>query len=319
MEVKRLPDEQLIPNPYSYAKLTTMGNVMEVTALEKFPHGSPIRKINKDLYFDVRNGNVGEYQHGENRADNMKSVRRTLATVRAVINCNVVQPQNCRWLTFTYRENMTDTKRLYKDWDTFRRKFARWCSQNGVDKPEYIAVVEPQGRGAWHLHVFFIWSHPAPFLDNNKVVALLWGQGFTRTKAVTNCDNVGAYFGAYLADMPYEEYMKLNDDEMNENVSIEVKTVTDEDGKRLSKKIVKGGRLKMYPPGMNILRCSKGIKRPVVEKTRYYLAQKKVCDYAQTYKVGFDLLSDDGSSVNRVYKEYYNKVRDKTQDQKQDK
>ena len=315
MDVKRLPEEELIPNPYSYTKLTTMGNVMQVTAMDKLPHGCPMRKINKDLYFDVRTGDVFEYEHGETRADNMQSVRRTLETVRAVINCNVILPQNCRWLTFTYAENMTDTKRLYKDWDSFRHKFARWCAKNGVDKPEYIAVVEPQGRGAWHLHVFFIWSHPAPFLDNNKVIAPLWGQGFTRTKAVTNCDNVGAYFGAYLADMPFDEYMKLNDDEMNEKVIIEEKTVTDEAGKRLKKKIVKGGRLKMYPPGMNILRCSKGIKRPVVQKMTYQSAQKKVCGYAQTYKVGFDLLSDDGSSVNRIYKEYYNRVRGKTQEQ----
>lgn len=315
MQIKRLPDDEIIINPTDYSKITTMGNVLEVMSMRKYPHGSPMRKLNKDLYFDVRTGDVFEYSHGENRADNMKSVRRTLATVRAVINCNVTVPANCKWLTFTYKENMTDTKRLYKDWDTFRRKFARWCQQNGIDKPEYIAVVEPQGRGAWHLHVFFVWNHPAPYLDNNTVIAPLWGQGYTRTKAVTNCDNVGAYFGAYLADMPYEEYMNLADDEMNENVSIEIKSVTDEDGKRLTKKIVKGGRLKMYPPGMNILRCSKGVKRPTVEITDYKNAQKKVCDYAQTYRIGFDLLSDDGSSVNRIYKQYYNKVRKEKQGQ----
>ena len=95
-----------------------------------------------------------QYKHGDTRADNQKGVRQTLARIRALINCNVVNPSFCRWLTFTYAENMTDTKRLYKDWDTFRKRFGRWCAQNGIDKPEYIAVVEPQGRGAWHLHVF---------------------------------------------------------------------------------------------------------------------------------------------------------------------
>lgn len=309
MNIQRLSDDDYFLSSFSYAKLTTMGNVVEVVAMKKFPAASPIRKLNKDLYCDVRTGEVFEYSHGENRADNLKSVRRTLSTVRAVINCNVTVPQNCRWLTFTYRENMTDTRRLYKDWDSFRRKFNRWCLQNDIDKPEYIAVVEPQGRGAWHLHVFFIWNHPAPFLDNNGVIARLWGQGFTRTKAVSNCDNVGAYFSAYLADMPFDEYMKLDDEEMSENVFVEVKSVTDEDGKRRTKKIVKGGRLKMYPPGMNILRCSKGIKRPIVEKMTYGKAQKKVCGYTQTFRVGFDLQSEDGSSVNQIFKEYYNKVR----------
>ena len=74
--------------------------------------------------------------------NNADSVRRTLATVRALINCNVTVPQNCRWLTFTYAENMTDEKRLSADWKKFWQKFKRWCVRNYVDEPEFIGVVE---------------------------------------------------------------------------------------------------------------------------------------------------------------------------------
>ena len=43
----------------------------------------PTQKINKDLYFDKRTGDVFEYKHGDTRADNQKGVRQTLAIIRA--------------------------------------------------------------------------------------------------------------------------------------------------------------------------------------------------------------------------------------------
>ena len=177
-----------------WSKVVTMGNIVEVTTMEKTPMPPPTQKINKDLYFDKRTGDVFEYKHGDTRADNQKGVRQTLARIRALINCNVVNPSFCRWLTFTYAENMTDTKRLYKDWDTFRKRFGRWCAQNGIDKPEYIAVVEPQGRGAWHLHVFFIWQHPAPFLDNNTVIAPFLGAWLYENESRHQCRQCGRIF-----------------------------------------------------------------------------------------------------------------------------
>ena len=85
--------------------------------------------------------------------------------------------------------------------------------------------------------------------------------------------------------------------------------MTDPDGQTVTKKIVKGGRLKLYPPGMNIVRSSKGVKRPTFELTTYEDAQKKVCGQTQTFKAGYSLVGDDGTTVNQVYKEYYNAVR----------
>ena len=277
--------------------------------MQKRAYGAPTVRIDKDHYKDLRSGCIHEYAHGETRADNADSVRRTLATVRALINCNVTVPQNCRWLTFTYAENMTDTKRLHRDWCVFWKKFQRWCKANSIAVPEYISVVEPQGRGAWHLHVFFVWQETAPFLDNNKVIAPMWGNGFTKTKAVSNCDNVGAYFSAYLGDMPLDEFQDLAPDEQATTFVINEKPVTDPDGQTVTKKIVKGGRLKLYPPGMNIVRSSKGVKRPTFELTTYEDAQKKVCGQTQTFKAGYSLVGDDGTTVNQVYKEYYNAVR----------
>ena len=80
---------------------------------------------------------------------------------------------------------------------------------------------------------------------------------------------MGAYFSAYLGDMPLDEFNALDADEMSDSVQIVSKPAEDADGKKISKKIVKGGRLKLYPVGMNIIRYSRGVKRPDVEFTTY--------------------------------------------------
>lgn len=50
-------------------------------------------------------------------------------------------------LTLTYRENMQDPERLRRDWDAFRRRLRRAGSF------VYVAVIERQRRGAFHLHI----------------------------------------------------------------------------------------------------------------------------------------------------------------------
>lgn len=65
--------------------------------------------------------------------------------------------------------------------------------------------------------------------------------------------------------MPLDEFQDLAPDEQATTFVINEKPVTDQDGQTVTKKIVKGGRLKLYPPGMNIVRSSKGVKRPTVE------------------------------------------------------
>ena len=194
---------------YSDTRVTTMGHITEVVTMQKRCVGPPVVRIDKDHFMDLRTGELLEYEHIENRAESTDSIRRTLSHIRALINTNVTVPENCRWVTLTYSENMTDTKRLYMDYERFWKRFCYWCKINGHEKPEYITVQEPQGRGAWHIHAFFIWPVKAPFIPNNEVLWNLWGQGFTKIKSLDNCDNIGAYFSAYLGDMPLDEVHQL--------------------------------------------------------------------------------------------------------------
>ena len=101
---------------YSDTRVTTMGHITEVVTMQKRCVGPPVVRIDKDHFMDLRTGELLEYEHIENRAESTDSIRRTLSHIRALINTNVTVPENCRWVTLTYSENMTDTKRLYKDY-----------------------------------------------------------------------------------------------------------------------------------------------------------------------------------------------------------
>lgn len=285
-----------------------MGNIIETVSMQKVCAGSPCKKIDKDTYLDIRTGEIKQYKHIENRSGSLESIRHTLADIRAVINTNVTVPENARWITLTYRENMTDTKRLYTDYEKFWKRFCYWCNKQGCSKPEYIAVIEPQGRGAWHVHAFFIWSCRAPFIPNDTMCEL-WGQGWTKTKAMQDCDNVGAYFSAYLCDMPLDEVIQLPADEAQKTLDVEEKQFIDEAGTIKSKKFVKGGRLHLYPAGMNIVRKSRGLKLPIVEYIISSEIEKKVCSAKQTFSRTYEVIDDNGAVVNIISKAYYNTKR----------
>ena len=297
---------------YVTSKVTTMGHITEVITRQKSGSGSPCIKIDKDHYVDTRTGEVFEYQHIENRAESTRSIRNTLARIRAIVNTNVTNPDNVLWVTLTYRENMTDTERLYSDFKRYMMRLRRWCIKNGYEVPEYITVQEPQGRGAWHVHEFLIWDTKAPYIDNNTVMQQLWGQGFTKTKALHDCDNVGAYFSAYLGDMPLEDVERLPEAEKEKALShstILDKEFQDEQDRTKTKKFVKGGRLYLYPPGMNIIRTSRGIKQPEVEIMTLAEAKEKVSSAKLTYSSAYEIIGDDGDVVNRIIKSYYNSKR----------
>lgn len=294
---------------HAWTRVTTMGNIIKLSVLDKEPCKPPIRKLSKDFYLDLRTGEVKEYQHNDSRADSLQGIRRSLEKIRALVNTNVTVPENTLWATLTYAENMTDPKRLYDDFKNFIKRLNYWCKQNSISVPEYISVVEPQGRGAWHCHVFFIWNQKAPYVDNNSVLQVLWGHGFTKIKAIKNVDNIGAYFSAYLADIPLDE-LPDSDSLGLDPERILVKEFEDSQGHIKEKKFVKGGRMRLYPAGMNLYRCSRGIKKPVVEDMTYKNAQKKVSSLKPTFSRVVSVLDDDRCCVvNTSLTAYYNRNR----------
>ena len=296
-----------VPEDSRIAKVTEMNHITKIQTCALKSSGPPCQKVDKDPYVDLRSGEVFECNHTQTRAEYADGIARTLENIRNLINCNVSNPDACRWVTLTYAENMRDTKRLYEDYVHFWKRFKRWCYSMGFQIPEYISVIEPQGRGAWHVHAFFIWPDKAPFIEN-KELRRLWSHGFVSVKAVKDCDNIGAYFSAYLADMPLSDLEKLPDQERAELQKLPISEKTDSEG--VSKKIVKGARLHFYPSGMNIVRRSRGIKDPVVSWTTYGEAKKKASSAKLTFSDSYAVRLEDSSEILNTYTvEYYNAQR----------
>lgn len=350
MEVKLLKLSKL-PDDYvpQYIKCVKAGNVVEFVELQFQPSEIGTIRISNDYYVKASdynnpdltdkvtdaiidyklNGNVDyeflqPYEHSETKADEtcQQSVKRSLAKIRQIINANCVNADFLHWVTLTYAENMTDTKQLKKDFEVFWIRFKRFCKKMGYPVPEYISVVEPQGRGAWHCHLFLIWSIPRPFIDNNSVFAPMWGHGFTKITACdSNCDNVGAYFSAYLSDMSIDDFQKSGIQGAFEMVD---KTIAvDKDGQAVpeqSKKFVKGARLVLYPPNMRIYRTSRGVQQPEISVlTRKQAEQEKAQSGKLTFQTTLSIepIPEDEqertegkkSKPQIVHKEFYNKKR----------
>ena len=201
---------------------------------------------------------------------------------------------------------MTDSTRLYKDFDKFNKRMKYALSKDG-HKYEYIVCMEPQGRGAWHAHLVMIFEGQAPYIDN-KFMAETWGHGFTVTKKLEDVDNVGAYLTAYLGDMDMSEFKNLSDDEQNSMRVFGIKEV-DVKGSSEKKSILKGARLHMYPPKFNLYRASRGIKKPLVTYEFEREAQKKVSAGTLTFEKTIELTDSDSQFSNTINYRHYNLIR----------
>lgn len=258
---------------YSEVKLISCGDIKRVVFVGiKSDNLSNYRKISGNKMVDLRTGEIIECKVSGSREDSLISLKKTITRLRDLINCNFFGDENELFITLTYRENMTDVKRLYKDFDRFYKKLKyrfkdiEFC---------YISVIEPQERGAWHVHLLLkALNKDCLFIDNDSVVSKLWGHGFTKTKRLKGVDNVGAYLSSYLTD------------------------VYSEKGKK------KGARLYLYPVGVNIYRCSRNCKRPVEEEVLY--KDLHGLSSFKTYEVSYGVYDENESCCNVIKKEFYN-------------
>lgn len=300
MEIEKIDSIEI--NDNNIVKFTEMGNITEIQYMSRKNNECMIKILDGNKYCYLPTGEIFDCNQGESRLSHNSSLYRSFRTLRNVINANIVDVKNVRWVTLTYAENMTDTKKLYIDFKKFNMRFQYYCKSKGYGKPEYITVVEPQERGAWHHHLLYIWDSKAPFIANNTL-ADLWGNGYVTIKELDNVDNVGAYLTAYLGDMEIKSAIDVN------GISGlgEIKEVASPDGK--SKFYVKGARLKLYPLNLNIYRTSRSIKRPIVSEIDYKSAKKKVSAATQTYTKTLKIFDKQTDFVNILHKEYYNSLR----------
>jgi hypothetical protein len=279
-------------------KVTKMNHIVEVQHMEKVNRKANIKKLDSDRYVDIGTGEIKEFSHSENRQQNLNSLRQTFKKLRYLINNNFTGQGNELHVILTYKENMTDTKRLHEDFEKFFKRLRyQYKKETSID---YLTVVEPQGRGAWHFHALMRFNDLDKLYIKNKDLRALWGQGFVTIKSLKDVDNIGAYLSAYLADVELTEENILH--AAAQKLEIQEKVV---EGKE--KKFIKGGRLHMYPPGMNLYRKSKGILEPEREEMPFHRVKKIVGAVTPHYEKTITI--SDGEFENTISYLQYNTKR----------
>lgn len=178
--------------PYFSYSLTVAGNVLTEKIYEKCQcadYEANERKPRRELSFK---------EQKENRRRSALRARKTLVDA---VNANFgwarrgfrYGDKSVKFLTLTYKENMTDYERLSGDFDLFKHRLEYHLKE----KIQYVCVPEQQKRGAWHLHVLLFCS----FLPIDTLKRL-WnetqGQGGFNVKRVQCVHNVGKYIGKYV-------------------------------------------------------------------------------------------------------------------------
>jgi len=264
---------------FKFIRTVRQGKICDVTYMNFRPRCN-IRKISKNQYIRVRrvwrdvkvgvnadgfaimkrqlcvesDGEVYEVkpkqpdEHGVMR--NQRSLRAIFRELRYWITTNFCQENSERQLfvTLTYRENMQDPRRLHSDCKKFFQKLKRAVPEHELG---YINIVEPQGRGAWHVHMLLKTLNQEQLFIPHERMEQLWGHGATRTERLSSTDHVGAYFVAYLSNA------SVSDAQIAE-MGVEASDIVVKDGK----KYLKGSRLTWYPDYMQIYRHSRNLVKP---------------------------------------------------------
>lgn len=113
------------------------------------------------------------------------SISRTRSKIRRIIQSN---PDLTKFVTLTFRKNMTDVAKANKI-------FSKFIMRLNYRYPnfKYISIIEFQKRGAVHYH--FLCN--LPFIKNT-LLAEIWDNGNIKINKIKHVDNLGAYVCKYL-------------------------------------------------------------------------------------------------------------------------
>lgn len=262
-------------------KGTIAGDFLEVVGVAAKPKGG-VRRLDKDHYLVISTGEVKEYEHKEQDVKHIKNLRRTMAKLMGLFRANFTGGINELFVTLTYKENMTDTEKLYKDWDKFYKRLRyRYPDKDFA----YIAVAEPQERGAWHFHVLLKDLHGKQLYIANQDLQEIWGHGYTDAERV-RAEDAGTYFATYLSYVGEHKWEK------------EAAAATGEDQNPRTKREKKTSRLPLYPKGMKYYRASKNLVQPREIECSPEAAEYHYPEIVNRYS--YDVTDEKGKIVQRV-------------------
>ena len=282
-------------DPESAVTAFIYGDTIEIsTALG----GTPImKKLNRNEMVNRVTGEITEVHHITNRADpkNYESLRATFKRLKRLIGANFKGGYSELWCTLTYADSpMMDSKRLYADFKRFMRRLRTITGK----KLAYIVIIEPQASGSLHAHLLLKTIDGSRLYIANSDLRKAWGQGFVNVRRLSDSDNVSAYVMAYVSDVDLNNL----EGEFNNN------------DQNTPKRIIKGGRLSLYPIGMQIYRRSRyGIKEATkIKDTKKNIKSKYHIDGAKpSYYRKIDIKHKADENPIEIETEYYSRKKAK--------
>jgi hypothetical protein len=143
----------------------------------------------------------------------IKNLHRTRTTVIDLINCNAFQyypdllhpsyswPITPKFVTFTYRESMTNLTQALIDFKLFNQRYAKAFYDLKKLPAKYLAIYEIQKKremtykkAVWHFHVVYF---NLPWIDKNFMQDV-WKHGFIDVRDLSAVGNVGFYMTKYM-------------------------------------------------------------------------------------------------------------------------
>jgi hypothetical protein len=290
--VQRLNLKIDIPH-YSTVNFLRLGDRHAEVTYMKFAPKATIKKISKTEYEVLSTGEIKHFDQtleGKQITIIKKSMRRLEQLIKTNFDA-VGNALNALFVTLTYEgANMTDTDRLYDDFDKFMKRLKYAMKGHKLD---YIVVAEPHESGGWHMHMLLKSDQPKLWIDNNEQMQPLWGQGFTKTVRLKS-DDVGCYYTAYFSNVEAPISFTEADPDPEAEYAF---TKDDETGKQ--KRFKKGDRLRFYPKHFKFYRASRGIERPLPEQKKYSEVPKDLGKpvRADTYEISKTYTKYDQETV----------------------
>ncbi len=206
-----------------YKKAVISGNTVQVSDFDKPVMVGYKRKTKKRLPDDeLEDINTNDKQvylkdkakrkrpvdEAKKKEYRRRSYYRAKSNIARLINSNFNRypGYSSKFVTFTFKDNVTDISIANKEWHKFIKRLNRYVGY----KVKYVVVIEFQKRGAIHYHCVFFNLPLIPVTDYmaklwainsnvNVTLSSLWGNGFVKVNRIDNIKNVGSYVSKYLS------------------------------------------------------------------------------------------------------------------------
>lgn len=185
---------------------TTRKVVLSGSILELYEYEIPLDYNFERIESDTRQ--IKTKTEDEKLAILQRSLSRTRKHLTRLINANSREwydvndkPFEPKFLTLTFKENITDLTEANKHYTYFLKRFNYQLTRTKGSHFRYVVVPEFQKRGAVHFHAVFFnlgWF-------DQKDLADIWEHGYIKLKKVENVRNVGMYMTKYLSKDALDE------------------------------------------------------------------------------------------------------------------